>query len=53
MCEYCSRGTEWLVYTTKREFGVMVCSGHLEKAIKEKHEQSESSQIVYSEPVYP
>ena len=52
MCDYCSVGTEWIVYMTNRTNGIMVCTTHLAKAIKAKHELSNSTEIIHSEPVY-
>jgi len=51
MCEFCSVGTEWLVYTTNRMFSIQVCSGHLAKAIGKKHSESKSDETVHAEPI--
>ena len=53
MCEYCSKETEWVVFTIDKTNGLMVCTGHLVNAIHQKHSEGKSDEMVHSEPVYP
>ena len=53
ICEYCNTGTEWLVYSTKRDNGIMACTNHLKEAVKTIKDRSESNDIICLEPVSP
>ena len=49
MCNYCSKGSEWFVYTTSKVFATEVCTKHLPEAIKYKHDNAKSTDPVLVE----
>ena len=51
MCNYCDKLTGWLVYTSRRSFGIKVCTFHLSRAIQEKHNHEKSDQLIFVEPI--